>query len=141
MAEWSCKRQDIYYPAFMRKKNHVKTCEHCKAGFETYRIKSRFCSHSCVSKHKHSLIDQTGSKNPNYKGPLALSNYQHKKRWRLRNPEKAFAHDVFSAAIRAGKVTRMPCAVCGNPKTDGHHEDYSKPLDVVWLCRKHHAQK
>jgi hypothetical protein len=35
----------------------------------------------------------------------------------------------------------MPCVVCGNPKTDGHHEDYSKVLDVVWLCRKHHMER
>jgi hypothetical protein len=42
-------------------------------------------------------------------------------------------------AIREGALTRKTCEVCGDPKSEGHHEDYSKPLDVVWLCRWHHT--
>jgi protein-arginine kinase activator protein McsA len=33
-----------------------------------------------------------------------------------------------------------PCEVCGVGKTDKHHPDTSKQLDVVWLCRLHHKQ-
>ena len=45
-----------------------------------------------------------------------------------------------SKAIRDGSLIRQPCERCGHPKTDGHHEDYSKPLDVIWLCRRCHLQ-
>ena len=39
------------------------------------------------------------------------------------------------------KLKKLPCQVCGTTKhIHGHHEDYSKPLDVMWLCAKHHAQ-
>jgi len=48
-------------------------------------------------------------------------------------------HKKVRRAIDAGKLVREPCEVCGNTKSEGHHEDYSKPLDVVWLCRKHHV--
>lgn len=41
-------------------------------------------------------------------------------------------------AVNAGLLVRMPCEVCGKSPTDGHHPDYTKPLDVVWLCRLHH---
>ena len=44
-------------------------------------------------------------------------------------------------AIQGGKLTPMPCEVCGKVKTQGHHEDYSKPLDVVWLCIRHHQDR
>ncbi len=37
-------------------------------------------------------------------------------------------------------LDRQPCEVCGDPKTDGHHEDYSRPLEVRWLCRLCHAR-
>ena len=53
-------------------------------------------------------------------------------------PVQAHAHKLVAAAIRRGDLTRMACEVCGNPLTDAHHEDYDRPLDVRWLCRKHH---
>lgn len=43
-------------------------------------------------------------------------------------------------AIRVGTLVRKPCEVCGAAKTDAHHDDYSKPLAVRWLCRRHHQQ-
>lgn len=49
-------------------------------------------------------------------------------------------------ALKIGKLKRGVCKKCGSTeKTHGHHEDYSKPLDVVWLCppchRELHRQK
>jgi hypothetical protein len=48
--------------------------------------------------------------------------------------------DIVNKALRTGALVRQPCEVCGNPKTDGHHDDYAKPLAVRWLCRSHHRQ-
>jgi len=39
---------------------------------------------------------------------------------------------------RLGKLKREPCADCGAQQSQKHHEDYSKPLAVQWLCRKCH---
>lgn len=41
-------------------------------------------------------------------------------------------------AIKRGDLVRQPCEVCGFPQAQAHHDDYSKPLDVRWLCPKHH---
>lgn len=67
-----------------------------------------------------------------------LSQY-HKER-RLKFPERHKANDLVNKAIKNGEMKRGPCVVCGTLKSEGHHEDYSKPLDVVWLCAVHHAQ-
>lgn len=58
-----------------------------------------------------------------------------------RKPKKNKANEIMGNAVSAGRLTRMPCQVCGNQRSQGHHEDYSKPLDVVWLCTRHHADR
>lgn len=46
-------------------------------------------------------------------------------------------------AIKAGRLTRGTCARADDTckgRIEGHHPDYDKPLDVVWLCRSHHVR-
>jgi hypothetical protein len=43
--------------------------------------------------------------------------------------------------IRHGELVRQPCRVCGWEKSEVHHRNYSNPLDVDWLCRKHHMEE
>jgi len=59
------------------------------------------------------------------------------KRWNNTHREARRAHALVAAALRAGTLKRGKCW-CGSLKVEGHHHDYSKPLDVVWLCRRHH---
>lgn len=49
------------------------------------------------------------------------------------------SHSIVSKAIRTGALTRKPCEICGAVRVEAHHRDYRKPLEVNWLCRKHHA--
>lgn len=55
-------------------------------------------------------------------------------------PERAAARHAINNAVHSGKIRRMPCEVCGSKKSQGHHEDYSRPLQVRWLCQQHHEQ-
>lgn len=61
------------------------------------------------------------------------------KKWRENNPEKNKAHKKVFVELRAGRMTKGKC-FCGETKVEAHHEDYSKPLDVIWLCKKHHIE-
>lgn len=68
------------------------------------------------------------------------------RRRRITESEKVKARTMVNHAIRAGRLTRGPCDTCGETKgTHGHHDDYSKPLDVRWLCEPchtaHHAKE
>jgi hypothetical protein len=42
-------------------------------------------------------------------------------------------------AISTGIITSKPCEMCGNEKSEAHHNDYRKPMEVRWLCRKCHT--
>ena len=58
--------------------------------------------------------------------------------WAKKNPEKIKAYKKVLHAVKTGKLIRKPCVKCGQ-KAQAHHEDYSKPLIVKWLCPKHHS--
>lgn len=63
-------------------------------------------------------------------------NYSYTEEDRLKNNARSYLR----VYIRRGKVARGLCEVCGDPKTVGHHNDYTKPLQVKWLCKKHHLE-
>jgi ribosomal protein S27AE len=63
-----------------------------------------------------------------------------RKNWQERNILKRAAHIVVGNSVREGKLVKQPCEVCGKKKVQAHHDDYSKPLLVRWLCTKHHAE-
>ena len=79
---------------------------------------------------------------------------ERSKKWATDNPEKLYAkylrhikkhplkkkaRDAVRYALITGKLIKQPCH-CGEKKVEAHHEDYSKPLDVTWLCFKHHRE-
>ena len=75
---------------------------------------------------------------------------RHIAKHKVKYPEQALANKIFSTAIRSGKIIRPEtCEVCGNapPRNrlgrsaiQGHHDDYSKPLEVRWFCHPCHIQ-
>lgn len=61
---------------------------------------------------------------------------QQQKESGARHPEKVRARRLLQAAVRKGELTRPErCEDCGEVKpVQGAHRDYSKPLEVRWLC-------
>jgi DNA-directed RNA polymerase subunit M/transcription elongation factor TFIIS len=51
---------------------------------------------------------------------------------------KDMARNKANDRLQRGKIEKQPCRDCGSPDSQMHHEDYSQPLDVVWLCRQCH---
>lgn len=62
-----------------------------------------------------------------------------------RNKLKRDVRFILNNNIKSGKIVRpLICSKCkkiSKSKIEGHHRDYNKPLDVVWLCKSCHVKE
>lgn len=54
-------------------------------------------------------------------------------------PDREYARRAVKKALKDGVMNSQPCFICGE-KAVAHHPDYSRQLDVVWLCPPHHRE-
>jgi hypothetical protein len=81
--------------------------------------------------------EQTRSQTSQRKEYLSQASRKH----RERNPERYKARTAVSNALRDGRLIKEPCFYCnGTERVQAHHHDYSKPLDVKWVCFKCHRE-
>lgn len=73
--------------------------------------------------------------------PSGMSKTEFNQRYNLRHPEKRRAHKAVERALASGLLSRLVCQVCSDAETQAHHEDYSRPLEVTWLCSLHHHNR
>lgn len=64
-----------------------------------------------------------------------------KKKWDTENRYKKNAHLKVKRNISMKGNKPNQCQLCGtrSDELEGHHYDYSKPLDVTWLCKRCHS--
>ena|SRR3990167_5247089 len=112
-------------------KRKVKT--HCPRGHEftientcLYRDKYKVCKTCAAARYKKHL-----------KSGLT---YSHTSNWVRNNKHKRNAHQKVNRYIKSGKIKKENCKICNSEKSVAHHEDYSKHLEIIWLCRLHHRQ-
>lgn len=66
---------------------------------------------------------------------------QQSRRMKIKHAAKNKVRSVFWCWFRKNKHARKPCAVCGTKLLiEAHHSDYTKPLEVIWLCCYHHKE-
>ena len=61
-----------------------------------------------------------------------------KMKYKERNRAQYIAWKRVEQAVLMGKLKKLPCEVCSTENTEAHHDDYTKPLEVSWLCDTHH---
>lgn len=121
------------------------TCTNCGVAFMSLKYVSRtssnrFCSRKCCALHAVTTGKFRGSSNPRWLGGVSTDNMRYRTRSKERNPVHEAARRAVQVAIRAGRLVRQPCEKCGADKAHAHHDDYDRPLEVRWLCRKHHDE-
>lgn len=134
--------------------NHMKICFKCgkqKSLTMFYRHpkmgdgrlgKCKECTKKDVSENYRANIDHyVAYERDRYKAPerrKKMLEYQQKRR--SNRPGRTKCAYAVSNAIRDGRLIKQACEVCGNEKSQAHHDDYRRPLVVRWLCRKHHLE-
>lgn len=119
------KELDKFYKHKRMKDGHLNKCIECAKS--DVRIDRRNSNNARIYDMKRYYSD------PNRK----KIGTENTKRWRTENPLGYAAHLKVKNAIDSGWLTRKPCEICGE-KADAHHDDYSKPFDIKWLCALHH---
>lgn len=67
---------------------------------------------------------------------------EYRRRYREKDEQRNRAHNAVNNAVRAGTLKVTPCVRCGyGVGLHAHHEDYSKQLEVMWLCKPCHGQR
>ena len=66
--------------------------------------------------------------------------FKNEKTWMTKNPEKVSAQRKAQRAKKNGILIPQPCEFCLNKEVVMHHDDYSKPLEIRWLCKIHHRK-
>lgn len=117
-----------FYPHKMMADGHLNKCKDC--------TRKDVANHRQVNAEKIRSYDRGRAKTVGRKA----DNAERSKEYRRENPEKRVAVRAANNAIRSGKLKKKPCEICGATcRVEKHHEDYSKPLDVVFLCSLHHS--
>ena len=66
--------------------------------------------------------------------------YKWQNLWKKRNKTKVKVHSFVNYLISIGKIQRKPCVVCGSEKVVAYHENYKKPLYIIFMCPQHHSE-
>lgn len=112
---------------------HLNKCKECTKRDVKLNYESK--------REQYSQYERDRFKRPERKAQILDSQRNR----RVKFPEKEAAYRKVNRALKSGKLTKLPCEVCGTEvKVQAHHHDYFKPLDVRWLCftchREEHGQ-
>lgn len=127
----------------------MKTCFKCsqeKQFLEFYKHsgmsdgfsgKCKSCTKKDVHENREKRKDYYDQKDRD-RAPLK---YERKAQYQKDRKDIRIAHRLVYKAIKEGLLIKISCEKCGDNNSHAHHENYSKPLDVVWLCQKHHRRR
>jgi hypothetical protein len=115
-------------------------CEFCHK-----RADFIICKHAVCPDHCKVLLSSLCDDHQKKRSEAAntvLAQAEIMKGWRKDNPEAVKGANTLNRAVQQGIIKRPDsCSACGRKtRVHAHHEDYTKPLEVVWLCCSCHRR-
>jgi len=131
-----------FYKHPMMLDGHLNKCKECAKRDVAENIKIRRTDKDWVANERARCREK--SKRQRAIRPTKQSSKKSKEDWCIRNAHKRSAQIIAYRAKKSGKIlAKSACEDCDKPsgKLQMHHEDYSKPLDVVFLCTECHGKR
>lgn len=131
------KQLDEFYRDANRDRGRRSSCKMCHTKYRNEnleRMRKRANAYYAAHKKQMALISRRCYLNNHTKRIEYHRKYYHE------NRELCIVRAKSRYAIQTERLIPCPCEICGTTeRIEGHHEDYSKPLDVRWLCKSHHS--
>lgn len=137
---------DFYRHGAMSDK-HLNKCKSCTRSAVKLHRQANLESIRAYDRDRHNNDEHRERNKKNYRKRVSdpqkrKKEWQRSREWAEKNKLKRAAHIMVGNAIRSGSLVPKPCERCGTTElVNAHHEDYFKPLDVMWLCKKHHGER
>jgi hypothetical protein len=138
------KSEDCFWRRNNRSSGVNSECKECAARRRTKRYSEnkvlfRAKRKEYYAKNREKLCaSQVEGQKGNVKYRKYQNSYLIKKK--KTGDKKFIARYMLHLAVKTGMIIReSKCTQCLiEGKVEGHHEDYNKPLDVIWLCTQCH---
>ena len=108
---------------------------HCIVCQDSLHRKSEYyCSHKCADNYNA----QAGEEKPSF-----LSKWKWRKVKEIKDPTivaRKKTRRRTNDLIKRGKIKKRPCIVCKSKEVLPHHEDYTNPWKIIWICERHHKE-
>jgi hypothetical protein len=139
-----------YRDVLTKRKPKKNNCAVCR---KLINAKSKYCSLLCFRKDHVGVIHLPITEQRKYHAKRKRAYYAtengrkvtkfHSRQTKLRHRNEYIARYKLNNEIKKGNIFRPKnCEQCGAfAKIHGHHKDYSKPLEVNWLCSVCHAKE
>ena len=129
--EWSEQRKEYYRKNAEYIKKKTKKWQ--QENKEKVKIYNKIYYKNLTNKQYENALKRKREFEKTQKGRESAKKYRQGQKW--------IARYTFRNAIRDGKIEKKDvCSFCmSKERVEGHHADYSKPLEITWVCRKCHS--
>lgn len=132
----------------------MKTCSVCKTVKHTtsfhkdksasdgLQCRCKTCNTIVCKKYRSTHRDVVRKISARRRSEKLASIITYNQKWNKRNYEARIAHQKVYRAVKTGKLVKpTSCERCrlDASRIEAHHDDYSKPLNVKWLCTLCHS--
>jgi hypothetical protein len=129
------KNLDDFHNQSSSKDGKQRMCKPCrKEWFALHRPKNleKFRAYSKEFRERTGVIG---------KRQAASKMKEYRRRLTTEETHKMNVRSYTAKLVKSGKLKRMPCERCGSQSAEAHHESYQNPMEVMWLCKLHHAAR